>query len=326
MPIERLSSEECEDVALMKKRLSFFETEEGRLKGLNFIPGPRDVAIVTTPKAGTTWMQQICHQLRSGGNMEFSEISEVVPFLELAHDLGQVLEDPQFGDASNELRFFKTHAWAEHCPQFQLTIVVIRDPCDVLVSFYHFFEGWFFEPGTITLETFATEFFLQRGVPDNQLQNASYFVHLISWYKRRKEGNVMIVCFEDLKKDFEGQVNRVAKFLSKLDPRYSQESHRIEAAIAYSTYDFMKTHSGHFDEKLSKISRNEACLLPKDAGLRSSKIRRGESGVGASELPEQVRNQIEEKWAEIVLPVTGCARYEELQQHLFEECSTGFIN
>lgn len=47
-------------IALMKKRLSGFETEEGRLKGLSYVPTCLDeVVITTTPKAGTTWMQQV---------------------------------------------------------------------------------------------------------------------------------------------------------------------------------------------------------------------------------------------------------------------------
>ena len=48
--------------------------------------------VVTPPKCGTTWMQQILHQLRSGGDMSFDEISDVVPFIELAYDTELDLE------------------------------------------------------------------------------------------------------------------------------------------------------------------------------------------------------------------------------------------
>jgi hypothetical protein len=51
-----------------------------------FRPEPTDIMITTTPKAGTTWMQQITHQLRTNGDKDFDEISAVVPWLELAHD------------------------------------------------------------------------------------------------------------------------------------------------------------------------------------------------------------------------------------------------
>ena len=315
MPIEQESStEKSEAAAALGKRLSGFETEEGRLRGLDFVPGPRDIGISTTPKAGTTWMQQICHQLRSTkSQMEFEEISEVVPWIELAHDLDQDLSAPQFGDEQNELRFFKTHAWADHCPKFAKTIVVMRDPHDVLLSFFKFFENWFFEPGEMSLDVFAKEFFLARDVPQSKMQNASYFVHLVSWFQRRNDDDVLIVFFEDMKQDLRREITRVANFLSTTDPRY-KDPQRIHNAFVHSTYDFMKKHSYHFDEKLTKRKRNEACGLPKDAGLRDSKIRRGLSGVGADSLSPEIRSGIAEKWRAQVFPVTGCASYDELRR------------
>ena len=71
---------------LMKERLSRLRTEQGIDYCLNFKPRSNDVFIVTPPKCGTTWMQQILHQLRSGGDMSFDEISDVVPFIEIAFD------------------------------------------------------------------------------------------------------------------------------------------------------------------------------------------------------------------------------------------------
>lgn len=85
---------------------------------------------------------------------------------------------------------------------------------DVLFSFYHFFEDWFFPAGDVTLDEFAQEFWLERGVPASKMNNASYFVHLVSWYEHRNDPNVLVVCFEDLKEDLEKQVRRVAEFMS----------------------------------------------------------------------------------------------------------------
>lgn len=146
--------------------------------------------------------------------MSFEEITEVVPWLELAFDQGQHLDAPQYGHNEEMPRIFKTHAWEEHCPKFPKTIVVFRHPEDVVWSFYKFFEGWFFEPYTISLDAFAKEFWLARGIPTTKMQNASYFVHLISWYKRKDDPNVLILFFEDLKSDLSSQVQRVAKFIS----------------------------------------------------------------------------------------------------------------
>jgi Sulfotransferase domain len=321
MPIEsQFLAPQSSAITLLKERLSHFDTEEGRLYGLAYVPKPNDVVISTTPKAGTTWMQQICHQIRCAANyresaMEFEEISAVVPWLELAFDLGQDVTIPQSPDLGrDELpRLFKTHCWYHHCPRFPKTIVVFRDPCDVLLSFYRFFEGWFFEPGSIDIETFADEFWLARGLPQSKMQNASYFYHLISWYERREDtSTVLIVFYEDLLDDLEGQVRRIARFLS--NDRHNFESEEIiQHAVSHSTYDFMKLNESQFDEKLCKLARNEACGLSRDAGTSQSKINAGKKDSGRSTLSEAIKSKIQQKWTDLVLPATGCTNYSELR-------------
>ena len=84
-----------------------------------------DILICTAYKAGTTWMQQIVHGLRSGGDMSFGEITQVVPWIELAHDLG--LDIP--GDQPSP-RAFKSHLSWHDIPKGGRYIVVMRDPLD----------------------------------------------------------------------------------------------------------------------------------------------------------------------------------------------------
>ncbi|KAL3939954.1 MAG: hypothetical protein SGBAC_005411 [Bacillariaceae sp.] len=312
MPAEQQFGTESEGISLLKSRLGGFETEDGRLKGLNYQPRVNDVAITTTPKAGTTWLQQI-RSASKGGDMSFSEISEVVPWLELAADQGQDLEAAQHGDKEELPRFFKTHAWADHCPNFPKTIVVLRNPDDVLLSFYRFFEDWFFDKGSISLDSFADEFWLSRGIPENMMQNASYFIHLLSWYRRKDDPSVLILFFEDLLEDLEGQVTRVARFVSTEKHNF-ETPETIRHTVESSTYAFMKKNESHFDEKLSKLSRNEACGLPKDAGMQKSKIVNGKKGEGTLQLSRRLRDAIQMKWKEVVQPETGCESYEALRQ------------
>ena len=325
MPFEKDVDEQQSAVIMcMKKRLSGLETPEGRLHGLAYQPRPNDVGISTSPKAGTTWMQQICHQIRCAHvpeqALDFEEISAVVPWIELASDLGQDLEaaqKPHGSDCDNLPRLFKTHCWFKHCPPFSKTIVVFRDPCDVVKSFYHFFEDWFFDAGTLDLETFAEEFWLGRGVPDEKMQNASYFVHLSSWYQqwKKEESKVLIVFFEDLKIDLEKQVRRVARFLSNEHFNFDTDA-VVKHAIENSSFTFMKEHEYLFDESLTKLSRNEACGLPKEAGTHKSKINMGEVGKAESEMSDQLKLKIQQKWNELVYPVTHCGTYDDLRMQL----------
>lgn len=196
---------------------------------------------------------------------------KAVPWLELAHDQVQDLNAAQYGDEEGIPRVFKTHAWYEHCPKgimvvmlFLLlavallsdldckrththcsmiapigckVVVVLRDPIDVVTSFYHFFEDWFFVSGEVSLDEFAQEFWLERGVPATKMNNASYFVHLASWYEHRNDPNVLMVCFEDLKENLEELVRRVAAFMSteKVSDRRVRTRCRFYGSLLCST-------------------------------------------------------------------------------------------
>ena len=152
-----------------------------------FRPRASDVIIATYPKCGTTWVQQIAHGLRTGGDMAFDEITEVVPWLEAALDLGLDLESEQ----KAEPRLFKTHLRAELAPPGCRYILVIREPGDALASQYHFMEGWFLERGAVAIDDFVRMLAFSTG------PGSTYWNHLLSWWKRRDDPQVLIPCYKD---------------------------------------------------------------------------------------------------------------------------------
>ncbi len=106
--------------------------------------------MIITPygKCGTTWLQQVFHGLRTRGDMDFDDISRVVPWIETAHDLGLDLDAPQRGAP----RGFKSHLSYDLVPKGARYIVSIRDPKDAFVSSFRFMEGWLFETGSVPIE------------------------------------------------------------------------------------------------------------------------------------------------------------------------------
>ena len=56
-----------------------------------------DVFVCTYPKCGTTWMTQICHQLRTGGDEAFGEITEVNRRRTKQENVSVEFEDEQYG-------------------------------------------------------------------------------------------------------------------------------------------------------------------------------------------------------------------------------------
>ena len=70
------------------ERLSRFQSEQALAGLANLSVRPSDVFIATYSKSGTTWMQQVVHQLRTGGDADFDEITAVVPWVDMAVDMG----------------------------------------------------------------------------------------------------------------------------------------------------------------------------------------------------------------------------------------------
>lgn len=239
--------------------------------------------------------------------MDFDEISAVVPWIELAADLGQTLDSQQVA----EPRCFKTHCWYDHCPKGARYIVVVRDPTDVALSFFNFFQGWFFTPGEVSVSEFVKEFWLARDRPQSDMENASYFHHLISWWKYAQQhpNSVLWVFFEDMKEDLEVVVRRVDKFMG-----LKSSETTINTAVRHSTFEFMKNHQSQFDEHLSKQRRNVACGLPPTAGMSGSKINQGYAGAAKAALPQDVLNEISRRWEDVVTPVTKCKNYASFRE------------
>jgi hypothetical protein len=270
--------------------------------------------IVTTPKAGTTWLQQLCHQLRSKGDMDFVEISAVVPWIELAHDLGQDLDAHQ---PHGPPRLFKTHCWFEHCPRAPGVkyVVGVRNPEDVLWSFYRFMDGWMAWPaGSIDFDTFARAFFLNRGLPASKMQNASYWHHLVSWMGHVDDPNVCFVFFEDMKEDLERESRRLARFLG-YSPEQPDWEERISVAVQHASYGYMVAHVGQFDENITRAARNGPMGLPPEAGAGTSKVKEGKVGGSRCALSPKLREELQRRWEEVVTPALGFGSYEELLQH-----------
>jgi hypothetical protein len=287
-------------IAELRTRLPLLHSRESLARARDFRARPTDVFIVTYPKSGTTWMQQIVHGLRSGGSMDFAEICEVVPWLETCVDLGI---DPD-AEQRGSVRAFKSHCTAAEAPTGARFVVVLHEPVAVLRSFHRFFEGWMFEPGAIDLATFAREFFAQGS------NSGRYWEHLIGWWARRHEDEVLLLCYEDMCADLPGTIDQVAGWL-----RLEIDGDTRRRVIEQSSLEFMQRCARQFDDHLLRDARNEACGLP--PGGSSGKVRSADAMDRETMLPDaETLALLEQIWAEVVLPATGHHDYASLRAAL----------
>jgi hypothetical protein len=281
----------------MQKSMPF----EVLLQVLNaFQTRPTDVCVATFPKSGTTWTQQIVHGLRTRGSMDFDEISVVIPFMEMAPMIGNDLNAPQVA----EPRAFKTHLMWEQVPKGMRYIYVVREPGDVLVSFYHFMNGSLFEKDAIGMESFAHDIYMGGDMPWG-----TYWSHLLSWWPKLAGEDVLSLCFEDMKSDLEGTVRRIARFIG-----VEADADLIALATRQASFEFMSRFPEKFDEHVGQRAMEKAQGFP--PGEPMSKVRTGQTGNRFRELSDATRAALDAIWKREIEPALGLPTYEHLRAHI----------
>ncbi|XP_047232466.1 sulfotransferase 2A1-like isoform X2 [Girardinichthys multiradiatus] len=176
---------------------------------------PDDVVIVTYPKSGTTWMQEILPLIISGGDpasVESLPNWDRVPWLEETRaSILQLEERPS-------PRMLTTHLHYDMMPPsfFQAkpkVIYIMRNPKDVFTSSFHYcnMASFLVKPG-------PQSEFLQKFL-DGKVIFGSWFDHVKGWLNAEEKQHIMYISYEELIKDLNESVNRITQFLGKaLDP------------------------------------------------------------------------------------------------------------
>ena len=263
-------------------------------QGLKLQLRPSDVVITPYGKSGTTWTQQIVHTLRTGGDMDFDDISRVVPWIEVSALLGIDLDAEQRAHP----RAFKSHLSWDLVPKGGRYINVVRDPCDAAVSMFHFQEGWFLEPGSIEIDAFV----------EHSLSHRRYFQHLISWWPRRNDPDVLFLSYEKMLEDPGAVIQRIAGFID-----VDLDETLLTKTLSHSSFDFMLAHKDRFDDALLRAYTETQGGLP--PGSDSAKVRAGATGSGR-ELSDETRARVQAVWAAEVTERYGFKDYQSMMAEL----------
>ncbi len=191
---------------------------------------PSDIWISTFAKAGTTWTQQIVKLIRNRGVGDAIKINESIPWLEAnGHfkvDLSLLPQPRAFKSHMpyDAMIFGKPH----ECPGKY--IYVVRNPKDVAVSLYFHYHKLQLKPGAdLEWPIFFDNFIGGKTV------FGDFFDHVLSWWCHKDNKNVLILFYEDMKKDLTAAISRIAQFI-EID--ISDEKIAIIAAM--TTFDSMK--------------------------------------------------------------------------------------
>lgn len=199
---------------------------------LDFVPGADDWLLVTYPKCGTTWVQNIIYLLLHDGKPLRADqrLDQGFPHLE---EVGS-----EHISRMAAPRLIKTHLSVDRMPVHSAAryIHVARNPFDCVVSFFHHTRGfpqhYDFEAGTFEdfFECFMT----------GAVDFGDYFDHLLSWIEAGNAANVLFLTYEELHSDTAAQVQRMAGHLGGKAARAVANAQVLTAVLKHSRFDAMR--------------------------------------------------------------------------------------
>ncbi len=210
-----------------------------------------DIVVATYAKSGTTWLQQILGQLLFA-DADSLPIAEMSPWLDLRVPPAPVKLAAL--EAQGHRRFIKTHLPVDalvYSPAAKY-IYVARDGRDVVWSLYNHHANandlWYGAlndtPGLVgppigkppaSIRQYFLDWLDRDGFPF-----WSFWDCVASWWAIRSLPNLLVLHYDDLKRDLPGQMRRIAAFLD-----IAVDEARFPTAVDHCGFAWMKANATH---------------------------------------------------------------------------------
>ena len=223
-----------------------------------------DIVIASWAKAGTTWIQQILGQLIFSA-AEGLPIIDMCPWIELRYRPLQAVLDHL--EAQPHRRMMKTHLPSDALPlsPHAKYLYVGRDGRDALWSWHNHHRhltphalrlvndtpgrvGPPLEPAIADARQFFHDWLDRDGYPI-----WPFWSNVRTWWSDRGRANVLLVHFNNLKRDPQAQIRRIAGFLG-----IEVEESLWPAILRHCSFDYMKQHGAQFSSILARGFENGA--------------------------------------------------------------------
>lgn len=273
-----------------------------------------DVVVMTHPKCGTTWVQELVWTMRNNPSLEHplanTPISTRAPFIEGdTIGFGRSLskrspDDPmlaafyqmcpgadpsegvclQMANATSSPRTLKTHLplslFSSSLLDTAKVIYVARNPKDMCVSFHHHCR-------LILGYDFVGSFdqFVQFLVEDDLLQGP-FWNHVSEAWDRRNHPNLHFLFYEDLKDDLLSTLTSLSCFLGT-----NLTQHQLQKIGEYCSIERMRERSSAMQSAHDKSGFFNTEVIKEDGSF----FRKGEVGDWKNKLTPEQEEKIR-KW------------------------------
>jgi len=253
-------------------------------KGMSFLFGispagrsltvfPDDIFIVSYPRSGNTWLRFLIGNIvYQNDYVNFESIETKIP------DIYQNSEK-KLKDISPP-RILKSHEYFD--PRYKNIIYLVRDPRDVVISYYHYHIKM-----RSIIDDYPIEKFVNRFLIGELDSYGSWEDNVGSWIRMRQNSqNFLLIHYENVLKDPKSELMKISKFL-----RINADDERLDRAIELSSKDNMK--------KLEKLQTH---LWKPIRRSRKDKmfVRNARVGGWKDELPKSSAEEIENAWLNLM--------------------------
>lgn len=246
-------------------------------------PRLTDVHIITYPKAGTSWIQEVAWLVNHNADIATSNAvpsSQRTTYIELRTSkmdkLSQLSVHP-----TESPRHIKWHHCSQLLPRRVVEegriIYVMRNPKDTAVSWYHFQRMNTLYGFTGDFDAFF-ELFLRGDVA-----YGCYWHNVLSWWRLRHRANVLFLTYEEMHADLPAVVRKVAAFLGK-----KLTATQVAAIAEHCEFG-----------QMSRNPTTNAAQMPKVAG-EAGFMRKGQVGDWRNYLSEEQSGRMDAWVAEHV--------------------------
>lgn len=177
---------------------------------------PEDVFIVGYPKSGNTWFRYLITGAFYGVSPEYAPhalVNTLIPNLHIK----------QYYRRYQTPMFFKSH-WLPR-PAFRRVVYLLRDGRDVMTSYFHHKRD---------LDGEAIDF-LHMVETGEGLFPGKWHEHVEAWLSNPFDAQMIVVRYEDLKKDAVHELQRFCQFVG-----IEREEAFLKAAVAGASFDRMR--------------------------------------------------------------------------------------
>ena len=250
-----------------------------------------DLYVLTFPKNGTTWTQELVWLLQNDCNFEEAKhttLTNRFPFLDIPiltdyrrDELPSLKQCDYFAtlEGMPSPRLMKSHLHLCLLPDDLMekskVVICLRNPKDTVVSYYHHEKRVKNYGYTGDFQTFFGLFM------DNLIRYCSYFDYVKEVWQQRNHPNVCLLFFEDMKKDLASSIRQVAKFLNK----YLSDS-MVDALLDHLSFTKMKDNPA--------VNKEDLVLNGMYTNKENHFMRKGEVGDWKNYFTDEMNRRMDE--------------------------------